>query len=124
MSYTPEVNADTLKLYLGLCATGRATASSTTLDMVSFGTVYNPRPSITFEPSDAGLPIAIVGGGPVDPDMPPPYFVQGATFVTTIAAYVSATQVTLSAAPDTSIFNTGFATLILFRPCPFASDVA
>lgn len=124
MSYTPQVNGSTLTLYLGICATGRATASSTTLDMVSFGTVYNPRPSITFQPSDVGMPIAIVGGGPVDADMPPTYFVQGALFHTTIAAYVSPTQVTLAAAPNTSIWNTGFATIILFRPCPFASDVA
>ena len=124
MSYTPKVNANTLTLYLGICGTGRATASSTTLDMVSFGTLYNPRSSITFQASDVGMPIAIVGGGPVDPDMPSINFVQGALFHTTIAAYVSPTQVTLTAAPDTSICNTGFATVILYRPCPFASDQA
>jgi len=124
MSYTPSLNADTLTLYLGICATGRATASSTTLDMVSFGTVYAPNPGVTFLPSDVGMPIAIVGGGPVDALMPAPYFVQGALFHTTIAAYVSPTQVTLAAAPTTGIWNTGFATVILYRPCPFASDQA
>ena len=124
MSYTPVVNAQTLTLYLGIAGTGRATASSTTLDLVAFGTVYNPRPSITFTADDVGMPIAIVGGGPVDADMPPINFVQGALFHTTVAAYVSPTQVTLAAAPDTSIYNTGFATVILYRPVPFASDVA
>ena len=124
MSYTPSVNANTLTLYLGICATGRARASNTTLDMVSFGTIYNPNPGVTFEPDDVGMPIAISGGGPVDPVMPPVYFVQGGLFHTTIAAYVSPTEVTLAAAPDTSIFNTGFATIILYRPCPFASDQA
>ena len=124
MSYTPSVNADTLVLYLGICATGRATASSTTLDMVSFGTLYNPLPSVTFDPSDVGMPIAIVGGGPVDPAMPSVNYIQGALFHTTIATYVSPTEVTLTDAPDTSIFNTGFATVILYRPCPFASDQA
>lgn len=124
MSYTAKVNAQSLQLYLGICATGRAVASSTTLDTVAFGTIYNPRPSITFQPSDVGMPIAIVGGGPVDADMPPTNFVQGSLFHTTIAAYVSPTQVTLAAAPTTGIFNTGFATVILFRPCPFASDVS
>lgn len=122
MSYIPKINADTLTLYLGVAATGRATASSTTLDMVSFGTIYNPRPDITFTADDVGMPIAIVGGGPVDADMPPVYFVQGALFHTTIAAYVSPTEVTLTDAPDTSIFNTGFATVILYRPCVFAAD--
>ena len=124
MAYVPQVNADTLTLYLGLAATGKAVAGSTTLSQVSFGNAYFPRPDITFRPSDVGMPIAIVGGGPVDPLMPPIYFVQGAMFHTTIAAYVSPTEVTLADAPDTSIFNTGYATVILYRPCPFASDVA
>lgn len=124
MSYTARVNAQSLQLFLGICGTGRAVASSTTLDTVAFGTIYNPRPSITFQPSDVGMPIAIVGGGPVDPDMPPVNFVQGALFHTTIAAYVSPTQVTLAVAPTTGIFNTGFATIILFHPCVMASDLA
>lgn len=124
MAYTPKVNFDDLTLYLGLCATGVATASSTTLSSVAFGTSYNPQPGITFLPSDVGMPIAIVGGGPVNALMPPVYFVQGSLFHTTIAAYVSPTQVTLTAAPTTSIGNTGFATVILYRPCPMASDVA
>ena len=123
MSYTPTPNAGSLTLYLGICGTGRARGGNTTLDTVSFGTVYNPVAG-GFTSDDVGMPIAIVGGGPVDADMPPVYFVQGALFHTTIAAVVSATQVTLAAAPDTSIFNTGFATVILYRPCPFASDVA
>lgn len=124
MSYAAKVNAQSLQLFLGICGTGVATASSTTLSGVAFGTIFNPRPSITFQPSDAGMPIAIVGGGPVDPDMPPVNFVQGALFHTTIATYVSPTEVILSAAPDTSIQNTSFATVILFRPCQFASDVS
>lgn len=124
MSYVPVPNSQSLTLYLGICGTGRAVASSTSLTDMSFGTVYNPRPSITFDPSDVGMPIAIVGGGPVDADMPPVYFVQGALFHTTIAAFVSSTEVTLTDAPDTSIYNSGFATVILYRPCPIASDVA
>ncbi len=124
MSYTPHVNFDDLTCYLGICAVGVATASSTTLSGVSFGTSYYPNPGVTFEPSDVGMPIAIVGGGPVNALMPPAYFVQGALFHTTIATYVSPTEVTLAAAPDTSISNTGFATIILFRPIPMASDVA
>lgn len=124
MAYTPVVNQSTLTLYLGLAATGKAVSGSHSLANVSFGTVYNPRPSITLDPSDVGMPIAIVGGGPVDADMPPVYFVQGGLFVTTIASYVSPTECTLTDAPDTSIYNTGFATVILYRPCPFASDVA
>jgi len=124
MSYTPQVNASTLTLYLGIAGTGRARAGNTSLDNVAFGTVYFPNPGVTFEPDDVGMPIAISGGGPVDPVMPPVYFVQGGLFHTTIAAYVSPTEVTLAAAPDTSIFNTGFATIILYRPCPFASDQA
>src|SRR5580700_3145793 len=122
MSYTPVVNFETLTLYLGICATGVATASSHTLSSVAFGTVYNPS-SVTFLPEDVGMPIAIVGGGPVNPLMPAPYFVQGSLFHTTIASYVSPTEVTLTDAPDTSIQNTGFATIILYRPCPMASDV-
>ena len=124
MSYTPAVNFNDLTLYLGLCATGVATAGSHTLSGVAFGTAYNPQPGITFEPSDVGMPIAICGGGAVNALMPPAYFVQGALFHTTIATYVSPTQVTLTAAPTTSITNTGFATIILYRPCPMASDVA
>lgn len=124
MSYQPKVNADTLTLYLGLCATGRATASSTTLDNVAFGTVYNPQPGITFEPEDEGMPIAICGGGPVDALMPAPYFVQGAMFHTTIATYISPSEVILTEAPDTSIWNTGFATVILYRPVSVAADWA
>jgi hypothetical protein len=123
MGYTPTVNAQNLKLYLGLCATGRCRASNTTLDNVAFGTIYFPS-SLTFEPSDVGLPIAISGGGPVNPLMPPPYSIQGALFVTTIAAYVSPSEVTLTDAPDTAYWNTGFANIVLYRPCPFASDVA
>lgn len=124
MSYTPEINANVIEVYLGLCATGRAQAGNTTLDNVAFGTLYAPRPSITFTPDDVGMPIAIVGGGPVDPDMPVTFYVQGATFVTTVAAYVSPSQVTLTNAPVTAIWNTGFATIILYRPVPIASDVA
>jgi hypothetical protein len=123
VSYTPVVNFNRLTLYLGLAATGKATGGSVSLTNVSAGTVYNPG-SWTFEPSDEGMPIAIVGGGPVNALMPAPYFVQGSLFHTTIASYVSPTEVTLTDAPDTSIYNTGFATVVLYRPCPMASDVA
>lgn len=123
MSYAPIVNFNRLTLYLGLCGTGKATGGSTSLTNVAAGTGSNPG-SWTFEPSDVGLPIAICGGGPVDADMPPVYFVQGGLFHTTIAAYVSPSEVTLAAAPTTGIYNTGFATVILYRPCPMASDVA
>ena len=70
------------------------------------------------------VPSAIVGGGAVNPLMPAPYFVQGSLFHTTIATYVSPTEVTLTDAPVTSIFNAGFYTIIVYRRCLFASDVA
>lgn len=123
MAYQPKVNFDTLTLYLGLCAVGRCTASSTTLDTVSFGTPFNPS-SVTFTPDDVGMPIAISGGGPVDAAMPPSNQIQGALFHTTIAAYISPTSVTLADAPDTSYFNAGFANIVVYRPCPMASDQA
>jgi hypothetical protein len=123
MSYAPSMNAANLTLYLGIAGTGRARAGNTTLDNVAFGTVYNPVAG-GFTSDDVGMPIAIVGGGAVDADTPPVYFVQGALFHTTIAAVISSSQVTLAAAPTTAIWNTGFATVILYRPCPFASDQA
>jgi len=124
MGYAPSVNFNDLTLFLGLCATGVATSGSHTLSSVSFGTVYNPRTGITFEPSDVGMPIAIVGGGAVNSLMPPVYMVQGSLFHTTIDSYVSPTEVTLTDAPVTSFANTGFANIILYRPCPMTSDVA
>ena len=122
--FIPSVLADSLYLYIGTAGVGRATALSTTLDNVVFTTLPGQGSPSIFTPDDVGCIIAIVGAGPVDADMPPVNFVQGATFVTTIAAYVSPSQVTLSAAPDTSIYNTGFATVVCFRRCLMASDVA
>ena len=124
MAYTPQVNADTLEVWIGTPATGRATASSTTLDTVAFTQLPGQPTVTTFTPADVGCPIAIIGGGPVNPLMPPVFFVQGSTFVTTIAAYVSPSQVTLTAAPTTGIYNAGFCTVIVYRRCLFASDVA
>ena len=124
MAYTPSVNFDDLTLYIGLCGTGKCTAGSHTLSNFAGGTVYVPNPAIAFTPSDVGMPIAIVGAGPVNALMPPINYVQGSLFHTTIASYVSATEVTLTDAPITGIYNTGFATVILYRPCPMVSDVA
>ena len=123
MSYTPAVNFNRLILYLGLCGTGKAVAGSHSLTTVVAGNAYNPG-TWTFDPSDAGMPIAIVGGGAIDADMPLTHFVRGALFHTTVASYVSPSEVTLTDAPITSIFNTGVATVILYRPCPMVSDVA
>ncbi len=122
MAYVPQVNAASLELYIGSCATGRCVASSTTLDTVVFAQLSGQPSATTFTPDDVGCPIAIVGGGPVDPLTPPIWFVQGALFHTTIAAYVSPSQVTLTAAPTTSIFNTGFYTIIVYRRCPMQLD--
>lgn len=124
MSYTPSVNFGTLKLYIGSCATGRATASSTTLDNLVFTQLPGQPSPVGLTSDDVGCPIAIVGGGPVNALMPPIYFVQGGTFVTTIASVTSASACVLTDAPDTSIWNTGFATVIVFRRCLMASDVS
>ena len=122
--FIPTVRADSIEMYIGTAGVGRATASSTTLDMVAFTQLPGQPSASVFTPDDVGQPIAIVGGGPVNPLMPAPWFVQGSTFVTTVAAYVSPSQVTLAAAPDTGIYNTGFATVIMYRRCLFSSDVA
>lgn len=124
MAYTPAVNFQDLTLYLGSCATGQCTAMSTDLTDVVFAQLPGQPSATTFTPADVGMPIAIVGGGPVDPLMPVQYFVQGSTFVTTIAAYVSPSEVTLTDAPDTTFSNTGFFNIIVFRPCLMASDVS
>ena len=123
MSYTPVVNFNTLTLHLGIAGIGKAVAASHDLTDIAFGTVNYPV-SGGLTSADVGMPIAIVGGGPVDADMPPINFVQGSLFHTTIATVVSSTHCTLTDAPDTSIYNSGFATVILYRPCPMASDVA
>ena len=122
MAYRPTVNFDQLTLYIGSCATGSCIASSTALTSVVFAELPGQTTRTVFTPADVGMPIAIVGGGPVNPLMPTPWYVQGSTFVTTIAAYVSPSEVTLTDAPDTSFFNTGFNNIILFNPCVLSSD--
>lgn len=119
--YVPTVFADSIEVFIGIGATGRAVASSTTLDMVAFVKLPGQSVASTFTPADVGMPIAIIGGGPIDP-LVPNYFVRGAMFHTTIAAYVSPSHVTLTDAPDTSIFNTGFVTIICYRPVDFQMD--
>ena len=120
--FRPSVFANSLELYIGSPGTGRATASSTTLDTVVFTQLPGQPAATTFTPEDVGQPIAIIGGGTVDPLMPAPYFVQGSLFHTTVAAYVSPSQVTLTSAPSTSIFNTGFCTVVMYRRCVFQLD--
>lgn len=122
--FIPDILADSLEVYIGTAGTGRATMGSTTLDMVVFAQLPGQPSASVFTPADVGMPIAIVGGGPVNPAMPAINFVQGSTFVTTVAAYVGPGQVTLAAAPDTSIFNTGFCTIVCFRPCPIANSTS
>ncbi len=124
VGFIPTVRADSLELYIGSCAVGQATAGSTDLKNVVFSKLPGQAVATTFTPADVGCPIAIAGGGPVNPYMPASWFVQGALFHTVIAAYISPTEVTLAAAPTTSIYNTGFCTVICYRRCLFASDVA
>ena len=115
IGFIPTVRADSLELYIGSCAVGKATAGSTDLTNVVFAQIPGQPSATTFTPADVGMPIAIVGGGAVNPYMPPPWFVQGGMFVTTIAAYVGPTEVTLAAPPITGIYNTGFYTVICYR---------
>lgn len=124
MAYQPQMNADSLTLYIGACAVGKAVAASTDLTNILFTQLPGQPAPTALTADDVGLPIAICGGGPVDPLMPPPYFVQGGMFHTTIAAVISPTECTLAAAPTTGIYNTGFATVIVYRPCPFANDTS
>lgn len=120
--YIPNVLADSLEVFIGMPATGRATASSTTLDLVQFTQLPGQAVRSTFTPDDVGCPIAIIGGGPTNPLMPPTWFVQGAMFHTTIAAYVSPTEVILADAPVTSIYNSGFCTVVCYRRAFFQMD--
>ena len=120
--YVPSVFSDSMKLYVGSCATGRASASSTTLDRVVFYQIAGQPAPTTFTPEDVGCTIMLIGCGAVSSYMPSEWDVQGDPFVTTIAAYVSPSQVTLSAAPITSFFNTGFFNIVVFRHCSMALD--
>jgi hypothetical protein len=122
VGFIPTVRADSLELYIGSCAVGQATAGSTDLKNVVFSNLPGQAVATTFTPADVGCPIAISGGGPVNPYMPAPWFVQGALFHTVIAAYISPTEVTLAAAPTTSIYNTGFCTVICYRRCLMQMD--
>lgn len=120
--FIPSVLSDSLELFIGTAGTGRARAGNTTLDTCVFTQYPGQTAASVFTPADVGCPIAIIGGGPVDPLMPPTWFVQGALFHTTIAAYISPSSVTLAAAPDTAIFNTGFPTVIVYRRCLMRLD--
>lgn len=120
--YVPSVFSESIKMYIGSCATGRARAGNTTLDTVVFAQLPGQPTATTFTPEDVGCPIAIIGGGPVNPLMPDVWEVQGATFQTTIAAYVSPSQVTLTDAPDTAFFNTGFFNIVVYRHCLMQLD--
>lgn len=119
--FIPTILADSIQVYIGTGATGRARASNTTLDMVEFVKLDGQSMASIFTPADVGMPIAIIGGGAIDAQMPN-YFVRGAMFHTTIASYVSPTEVILTDAPVTSIFNTGFVTIVCYRPVDFQMD--
>lgn len=120
--YIPDVFSDSLELYIGTAATGRAIASSTTLDTVVFTQITGQPAATTFTPADVGMPILLIGCGPVDPLMPDVWEVQGAPFHTTIASYVSPSEVTLTDPPDTSFFNTGFFNIVVYRRCLMKLD--
>lgn len=120
--FRPSVLGDSLELYIGSAATGRAAQGSTTLDLVQFTQLPGQSVPGVLTQQDVGALVAIIGGGPVDPLMPPIYFVQGATFVTTIAAVTDASTCTLDDAPVTSIYNSGFVTVIVFRHCVMQLD--
>jgi Concanavalin A-like lectin/glucanases superfamily len=120
--FVPSVLGDSLEFWVGTAAIGRATASSTTLDQVEFSQLPGQPAATTFTPADVGCPVCIAGGGSVNPLMPVIYFVQGSSFFTRIAAYVSPTEVVLEDAPVTSIYNTGFCTVVVYRKCPYQLD--
>ena len=113
--YIPTTRADSLELFIGSCAVGRARAGNHTLDLLSFFQLPGQPAAVGLTAADVGCPVAICGGGAVDPDMPPAYFVQGAMFHTTIAAVTDAATCTLTDAPITGIYNTGFYTVIVYR---------
>jgi hypothetical protein len=94
------------------------------LSGVTFFQLPGQSAACVFTPDDVGCPIAIIGGGPVNALMPAAYFIQGGLFHTTIATYVSATEVTLTDAPDTSITSAAFPIIIVYRKCLIESDVA
>ena len=97
--FNPTYRADSIHLYIGTWCTGRATADSTTLDECAFTRLPGATEPVSFSPADVGCPIAIVGAGPIDPLTPVTAGIQGSTFHTTIAVYVSPTEVTLTDAP-------------------------
>ena len=121
MSFKPSspVFPSPLKLYIGTWGAGRATAASHTIDLVTFPLLPGQSTPITFHPSDVGLPIAIVGAGPIDSDTPITHFVRGGTIFTTITAYVSASQVTVADAAVTSFYNSGLNNVCIYRPAGF-----
>lgn len=119
--FIPSVLADAIEVFIGTGATGAAIEGSTTLSSVVFTKLPGQSVARTFTPADVGMPIAIIGGGPIDPLMPM-YFVRGAMFHTTIASYVSPSEVILTDAPDTTISNTGFNTIVVYNPADFQMD--
>ena len=119
--FIPTILADSIEVYIGTGATGVAVAASHTLSSVVFVQLPGQTAACTFTPADVGMPIAIIGGGVIDPLMPM-YFVRGAMFHTTIASYVSPTEVTLTDAPTTSIANSGFVTVVCYRRAVFQMD--
>ena len=120
--FSPTYRADSLHLWIGTWGTGRATASSTTLDLCAFPILPGATSAVQFTAADVGCPIAIVGAGPVDPLTPGIYGIPGSTFVTTIAAYVSPSHVTLTDAPPTSFYNSGVNNVAVYRKCVCVMD--
>jgi hypothetical protein len=120
--FSPTYRADSLHLWIGTWGAGRATASSTTLDLCVFPILPGATSAVQFTAADVGCPIAIVGAGPVDPLTPGIYGIPGSTFVTTIAAYVSPSHVTLTDAPPTSFYNSGVNNVAVYRKCVCVMD--
>ena len=120
--FNPTYRADSIHLYIGTWCTGRATADSTTLDECAFTRLPGATEPVSFSPADVGCPIAIVGAGPIDPLTPVTAGIQGSTFHTTIAVYVSPTEVTLTDAPPTSFQNSGVNNIAVYRECLMVMD--
>lgn len=122
MSYEPTYDGTSLELYIGTWGSGIATAGSHNLTGCIFPVLPGQSSAVQFTPADVGCPIAIVGAGPVDPLTPGWYGIQGSTFHTTIASYVSPSAVTLTDAPPVSFANSGVNNIAVYRLCATVLD--
>ena len=122
MGYQPQYDGSALKLFIGAWGSAQAVAGSHTLSLAVFPLLPGQSAPITFLPSDVGNPIFLGGSGAIDPLTPIVYYTQGGPFHTTIASYVSPTEVTLTDAPLTSYYNTGVNNITLYRPCQMVID--